>query len=302
MATMDSSSKASGEGPTRLVSVVLPAYDMGRYIGEALGSIAAQTYPHWEVLVIDDVGPKDGTEDIVRTFAGSMKGHRVEFVRHTANQGVSAARNTGIMAARGDYVAFLDPDDLLMPDHLRNAVAMLGGHDGYDVVTGSVESFRNEPGRSWTHKAWLAGWKVQHFPYSLAVYNFIQPSAVVVRRTAVVALGGFDTDPNIQHIEDYDLWIRLSEAGHRFGFMPHITARYRKHAGGATSQEDKFRVLHARLYAKHPDFFREGLRRMMRMAHEGLGHDAALRRGPLMRLLLWIDGLFIRVFKKLGIA
>lgn len=284
-----------------LVSVILPAYNMGRYIGEALSSIAAQQYTNWEVLVVDDRGPEDGSEQIVKDFAQRMQGHRIEWVSHDVNKGVSAARNTGIHEARGDHVAFLDPDDLFLPGHLASAVALLEGPGGYDVSAASVESFRNDPGASWTHNAWISGWRSRYFPHSLAVYNFIQPSAVVARRSALLEMGGFDTAPELQHIEDYDLWIRLSEGGHRFGFVEGITARYRKHAGGATSQEAKFKVLHARLFAKHPDFFHEGLRRMMRMAHEDVQRQQELARGPLMGTLLKLDDLALRAMKKFGI-
>ncbi len=283
-----------------LVTVVLPAYAMGRYIGEALDSVAAQTHGAWEVVVVDDQGPEDGTTAIVQAFAARMPGHRVELVQHAYNQGVSAARNSGIHAAKGTYVAFLDPDDAFLPHHLASAVALLESAAGFDVAAGPVESFSEDPAHRWTHKAWIDGWRADHFPNSLAVYNFIQPSAVVVRRSSVMEVGGFDTTPALQHIEDFDLWIRLVEAGHRFAFMREISARYRKHAGGATSQDEKFRVLHAVLYAKHPDFFREGMRRMMRVAHEDLTHQQALRRGPLMRAVLWFDDRCLRALRKLG--
>lgn len=287
------------ERATALITVVLPAFKMGAYIGAALESVAAQSYTRWEVVVVDDHAPEDGTATIVEAFAARVQ-QRVEFIRHEVNQGVSGARNTGIRAARGEFIAFLDPDDLFLPDHLRDAVNVLAGANAADVASGPVESFRDEPGRSWTHKAWLAGWRTDRFPHSLAVYNFLQPSATVVRRSALLAVGGFDTASEIQHIEDYDLWIRLVQAGHRFAFLPRISARYRKHAGGATSDDAKFDRLHAVLYAKHPDFFREGMRRMMRSAHEGLAREEALHRGPLMRSVLWMDDICLRGLRKLG--
>ena len=281
-----------------LVSVILPAYKMGPFIGEALASIAAQTHPNWEVIVVDDHAPEDGTRGIVEAFAAQHPGQRVEFIRHDRNQGVSAARNTGINASKGEYVAFLDPDDTWLPHHLANALSILRG--GVDVACGPVESYRDDPERSWTHKAWIDQWKSANFPFSLSVYNFIQPSAVVARRSAVVEVGGFDTDPAIQHIEDYDLWIRLVQKGFTFGFMSEISARYRKHAGGATTQEERFKVLHAILYAKHPDFFREGQRRMMRVVHEGMTRLHDRDKAPIMATILWIDDKLQRLLRKLG--
>jgi len=284
-----------------LVSVILPAFAMGRYIGEALDSVAGQSYTHWEVIVVDDHAPEDGTRAIVEAFAAQHPGQHVELIRHDRNQGVSAARNTGINASKGEFVAFLDPDDTWLPHHLVNAISLLRGK-GVDVACGPVESYRDDVVRSWTHMAWIDQWKAANFPFSLSVYNFIQPSAVVARRAAVVELGGFDTDPAIQHIEDYDLWIRLVQAGYTFGFMSGISARYRKHAGGATTQEEKFKVLHAKLYVKHPDFFREGQRRMMRVVHEEMTRLRDRDKAPIMASILWIDDKLQRLFRKLGIV
>jgi len=273
---------------------------MGQYLKQALDSIAAQTYSNWEVIVVDDMGPEDGTAEIVRSFGERMPGKRVELIRHAVNQGVSAARNTGINSSTGEFVAFLDPDDSWMPHHLASAVSLLHG-EAVDVACGPVESYRDDPERSWTHKAWIDQWKSRNFPFSLSVYNFIQPSAVVARRAVVVEVGGFDTDPAIQHIEDYDLWIRLVQTGYTFGFMTEISARYRKHAGGATTQEEKFKVLHAKLYAKHPDFFREGQRRMMRVIHQGMARLHERDKAPIMSTILWIDDKLQRLFRKSGI-
>lgn len=283
-----------------LVTAVLPAYKMGAYIGDALGSVAAQTHRTWEVVVVDDHAPEDGTTAIVHAFAQAHPEHRVHLVRHAHNQGVSAARNTGIQAALGEYIAFLDPDDTWMPHHLANACALLEGTTRADVVCAPVESYRDEPGRRWTHKAYYEPWKTRHFPLSLAVYNFILPSAVVARSGCITEAGGFDTEPTLQHIEDYDFWIRLVEAGARFAFLSTISVRYRKHTGGATAQEEKFKVLHERLYQKHPAFFREGQRRMLRVAHDDLHRAKEMDKGPLMAAILRIDAIFRRIGNKLG--
>src|SRR5215831_13863239 len=101
-----------------LVSVIIPSYKMGAYIGEALQSVGGQSYRRWEVVVVDDCGPDDGTYDVIKAFRTSFPDHRVECVRHPTNRGVSAARNTAIAAAEGEFLAFLDPDDSWFPDHL----------------------------------------------------------------------------------------------------------------------------------------------------------------------------------------
>ena len=90
-----------------LVSVIMPAYKMGQFIGEALDSVGARTYPHWEVIVLDDAGPEDGMRAAVEAFAAKHADRRVEYIRHETNQDVSAARNTAMSAAEGSVLAFL---------------------------------------------------------------------------------------------------------------------------------------------------------------------------------------------------
>lgn len=244
-----------GRGP--LVTIAMPAFRMGAFISHALDSVAAQTHANWELIVIDDHGPEDGTAGIVGAFAGRMPAHRVEFIRHERNLGVSAARNTGIEAGRGEFVAFLDPDDSWSADHLERCLARFQKRPELDVVTGPVEvkdELHKDRG-TWIHGD--AVWQRRAFPHSLVIYNFIQPSASVVRRTTLEKAGGFDTDPQLQHIEDYDLWIRLIDAGARFAFLDRPSSRYRRHAEGATADRARMRRLDAYLVARHPAFFRE---------------------------------------------
>jgi glycosyltransferase involved in cell wall biosynthesis len=80
--------------------VILPCYKTGQFIGEALESVGVQTYTNWEVIAVDDCGPEDGTRGAVEAFAAKFPDHRILYHRHKLNAGVSAARNTGIRAAR----------------------------------------------------------------------------------------------------------------------------------------------------------------------------------------------------------
>ncbi len=300
------SSRTPAQGVAGLVSVIMPAFRMGRYIGDALNSVAAQSYQNWEVIVVDDLGPEDGTHDVVRAFADGHPSSRVELIRHTVNQGVSAARNTAFAASNGEYIAFLDPDDSWLPDHLQQLIGLLSD-GGVSVATGPVEVFWDGAGPTPTRTSSVQGWRQRSFPHALSLYNFIQPSATLVRRSALTNVGGFDTDPGIQHIEDYDLWIRLIEAGERFGFLAKHTSRYRKHEGGATNDMAKSNALADRLYAKHTSYFRPA-RSMMIMtllqdAHRMEQELAVLRNaqnGPLMRSIQFADRLLKRLTKATG--
>ncbi|HQW07258.1 MAG TPA: glycosyltransferase [Flavobacteriales bacterium] len=279
-----------------LVSIILPAYGMGRYIGAALDSIAAQTYTDWEVVVVDDLGPEDGTHAIVEAFIARVGAEKARLVSHKVNQGVSAARNTGTAAARGEFVAFLDPDDDWFPDHLQSLMALFQQDPGTDVATAPVVAFYDGPDAPPTKIQEITGWHVENFPRTLGLHNFIQPSATVLRRSAVQRVGGFDTDPAIQHIEDYDLWIRLVEQGSGFAFLDRPTSRYRRHDGGATNDTQRMRLLHDHLYAKHANFFRTSqsvllismMGRMSRMRQE-IGQVNIELNGPVLRIVRALD-------------
>lgn len=248
-----------------MFSVIMPAYKMGQYIGEALESVATQTCQDWEVIVVDDCAPDDGTHNIVKDFASRHKNHRIEFIRHEINTGVSGARNTAIDAAKGEYLAFLDPDDLWLPGYLEGVKKQFEAEPDCDAVSSppiaiwEVTEFTNfRP-----DVVNFENWQMLQFPMSLSTGNFLQPSSTVVRKTRVVEIGGFDTDRNMQHIEDYDLWIRLSKAGTKFSFINKNLSKYRKHPGAATSNALRMDELHEYLASKHTSFFINAQRHMM---------------------------------------
>lgn len=134
-----------------LVSVVMPAYNAAAVIGEAISSVIAQTYGHWELIITDD-GSTDATAAIVRGFDDP----RIRLIRQS-NQGVSAARNSALDVAQGEFITFLDADDALPPNSLKSRVLLLQCNPGIDVVDGvfivcgfnlSVELQRRYPGSS----------------------------------------------------------------------------------------------------------------------------------------------------------
>lgn len=270
-----------------MFSVIMPCYGMGKYIGEALESVDAQTHDGWEVLTVDDCGPEDGTAGIVEEFAKKHPQHRVDFIRHETNTGVSGARNTAIEAAHGEYLAFLDPDDFWLPDYLKRVGREFANNPGIDVVASPVEAFEaGVDGVEVIDRMRFEQWQIRQFPASLAVGNFIQPSAAVVRKQIVRELGGFDTDPEIQHIEDYDLWIRLCERGCRFHFVNENLTRYRKHPAAATSDIRRMAGLHEHLAGKHAPFFIASQSEVIRRLLRDLNRTREALRNPLQYALM----------------
>ena len=289
-----------------LVSIVMPCYAMGQFIGVALQSIATQEYEGWELLVVDDCGPDDGTAESVAQFSVDHPAHRVQFIRHNTNLGVSAARNTAIEQANGEFVAFLDPDDYWLPGHLLKSLAVFQQHPPTGVVTSMVKVIADGGAKEYLYGPTTSdrNW----FPGSLATRNFIQPSATVMRRQLLTTVNGFDTNPRIQHVEDWDLWIKLAELNVSFFFRNEVDSVYRKHSAAATSNAAAMRERSSYLIAKHLSFF---IQYQSSMLHEiskqlcdlDFSVKVSMERidrklnGPLMKLVQLMDRGLIRFGK-----
>lgn len=219
----------------KLVSIILPCYKMGKFISEALASIHIQTYPEWEVITVDDHGPDDGTRELVEAFASEHPERRVELIRFPENRGVGAARNAGAAVAKGDYLAFLDPDDVWLDNHLETHIRGGEAGDMSHVSASRMGVFHDGADRMIVSEMGATEWEQQIFPLSLALRNLIYPSSLVMPRALLTEVGGFDEAPEIQHVEDWDLWIRLVNQGAKFKFFNQVTCLYRKHEGAATA-------------------------------------------------------------------
>lgn len=238
-----------------LVSVVIPAFNAERYIRDAVDSALGQTWRAREVLVVDD-GSTDATPRILAEY-----GDRIRVLRQ-ANRGAAAAANAGARAARGAWLAFLDADDIWMPDKLSHQIAVCGGYaishtDSVcfgDAIDGEIR--RSSLG------APCVGWVLD----SLLVTNCIGKSTVLMRRGLFTRLGGFDE--SMPGVEDWSLWIRAC-ADHELGYLPEVQVRYRVHANSKSMQSRKTLVDHLRIIdgafgpggagAKRPELRRHAL-------------------------------------------
>jgi glycosyltransferase involved in cell wall biosynthesis len=236
----------------RSVTVVIPTFNYARYVQEAVDSALAQTVPPLEIIVVDD-GSTDNTQEVMAAYTSNP---RVRYL-HQENFGLSAARNAGIRAARGEFIALLDADDRWKPEKLSRQLAEFTGqqvglvycgrevfdeHDTHDL--NPADESKCELALEW-----------------LTISTLFCPSSLIVRRRCFTKQGGFDE--SLRKVEDREMWIRL--ANHwRFRCVPDCLVEWRRHGHALNVQTDGMESA-----------FRETLRRAFA--------DGPLQRRPLLR-------------------
>ena len=214
-----------------IVSVVIPAYNAAKFLGDALESVLAQTYQRVEIIVVDD-NSQDQTPEVVAAFAGKI----IYIRKKDGGRGCGAPRNVGVCAASGEWIAFLDADDIWKPTFLEKTVET-GLETGADVVfsdylklvSGKVEGPTNLENVGIKAKlSVLAPGRILHSPFELllAFCNYIPASAVMVRKRPLLQVGLFDEC--FDSCEDLDLWLRLAP-NHRFAVVDEVLMLRRMH-------------------------------------------------------------------------
>jgi glycosyltransferase involved in cell wall biosynthesis len=228
------------------VTVVVPAWNTSSVLAEALDSIRAQTFRDFEVLVVDD-GSTDDTARVAERYGAEDSRFRLICRSHA---GVSSARNTAVAEARGEWIAFLDADDVWLPPKLDRQLALLEQDPAADLLYTNFllwDGSRDlgvvfEPGAVLPE-----GNPLQ----ALISSCFLLPSTVMVRRELLLEIGGFD--PAFHPAEDWDLWLRLAERGIHVRGLAEPLMRYRRWPNSATiknpllSMENSARVIAARI-------------------------------------------------------
>jgi glycosyltransferase involved in cell wall biosynthesis len=231
-----------------LVSVIMPAYNAGRHIAESIESVQAQTFGDWELIVVDD-GSADNTREVVERFADADA--RVRYV-YRPNGGQAAARNTGLGEAKGDLIAFLDADDLWLPEKLEAQLAVLE-ETGVELVYTDGYIFNDEGPVSPEERFHILPGEARGVEMfrTLFASNRIGTLSVLVKREALDAVGLFDENRAYQNCEDYDLWMRLAKWGAGFYGMEEKLMRYRRHAAATTYTASKLLTPMLAVILKH---------------------------------------------------
>lgn len=184
-------------------SVIIPSYNRAHIVSRAILSVLNQTYQDFEIIIVDD-GSTDNTERVVSNFHD----FRIRYIHHEVNRGASAARNSGIWAARSEYIGFLDSDDEWLTEKLAKQVFKLQSSENKValVYTGEI-LVENDPGNPFERKILSISGNVFG---RLLQNDFIGTcSSVMVRARAIKKIGGFDEQ--LISRQDWDLWLRISQ-------------------------------------------------------------------------------------------
>lgn len=213
-----------------MVSVITPAWNAASFLGETIHSVIHQTYTDWEMIVVDD-GSTDNTAEVVQALAASDS--RIQYI-HQSNGKQGKARNTAIAASRGKYLAFLDADDAWHPTKLELQVKAM--ETGLGDVVFCDGWWLKDPARPEAYPIHTPQGRQDadaFYQKQLRGYSIPMLSAMV-KKEAVLAVGGFDEDLRVQNAEDYQLWLRLSDAGYSFYGLQDKLFYYRVHPGQST--------------------------------------------------------------------
>lgn len=264
---------------SNLVSVIIPTRNRPAYLRQAVDSVYAQQYPQFEILVVDD-GSTDAT-------AEALKGYdeRLRYLRQE-HRGVAAARNHGIAHARGSLVAFLDDDDLFLPEKLEQNVAYMAQHpevvwlcSGFQLVDAA--------GVPLPRTAIIPAPEITL--HDIALFAFIHTSSVVIRRHVIEAAGGFPEGVRVS--EDYHTWARVLMRGKGASLQQPLT-HFRQHAQNTKLPfwrllRENSRIIEMILATQAPgllprDAYYQNLHRII---HDSLVYKR--KRGALLAFQLW---------------
>jgi glycosyltransferase involved in cell wall biosynthesis len=218
----------SSPGGDPLVTVVIPTFDRLPLLREALASVAAQSYPHWEVVIVDD-GSSDDTVAAIRALADP----RVRVLERPHRGHIGSVRNAGVATARGELIAFLDADDLWHAAKLERQVAAMrrsGAAWSYTVFEMMDARQQPIPMQAGVCRP-LSGWIVRDM---IEDRTGVMISTVVVTRALFDAVGGFSENPRLTHRGDFELALRLAVTAEVCA-VPDTLTRVREHQGRTTA-------------------------------------------------------------------
>lgn len=232
-----------------LVSIIIPCYNYGRFLSDALDSVLAQTYRNWECIVVDD-GSMDITESIAKGYV--QKDSRFVYI-HQQNSGVSAARNRALQEAKGAYIQLLDADDMLEREKLSLQVALLECNPSIDLVYSSIIFFKDHDIVSKSNPTLLQNKKTISGKGEILLNNLIDdniflPGCVLFRKSLYDAVGQFKK--GIEGIEDWDYFYRSALQQKAFYHDQREETRLLTRSHNNNASNDGFKMLLNKIKAR----------------------------------------------------
>ena len=225
------------------ISVIIPCFNQGHFLDEAVNSVLNQSFPDFEIIVVND----GSTDEFTNKLLGSYSKEKT-LVLSTANQGLAAARNNGIAVAQGKYILPLDADDRIQPDYLVKAVAVLEKDESVGIVYCRASLFG----------AVETEWVLPEYSLERMLVDNIIFCSALFRREDWLATGGYDTGM-IYGWEDYEFWLSLIERGRKVIQIPEILFSYRVASDSMVRSKEKWQKVEMfrRIYLRHQQLFAE---------------------------------------------
>lgn len=220
--------KPSAAAANPLVSIIIPNFNLARWLPETLASLADSTYEDLEIVVVDDASTEPLDAQVLERLEADGS---VRVVRNAVNRGLSGSRNIGIRASTGKYILPLDADDCIAPGFIQLAVEALEAHPGYSVVVPTAGYFDSDADlaeRNFADFAIFLG----DAPSLGLVANRMSCATALVRRSLYDEL---QYDESLDSYEDWSLWLRAVQSGHRFLVTNHVQFHYRRRPGSMIS-------------------------------------------------------------------
>ena len=200
--------------------MIIPCYNLGQYLDDSVGSVLSQTFQDFEIVIVDD----GSTDPATRALLADYDRPKTR-VMHASHGGVSAARNLAIASTTGAYLCALDADDRLEPTYFEKAVRLLDGDPAVAFVSCWLRAFGDE---EWE-------WKPERCDLPALLWEDTVLTASLMRREAIVAVGGYDTEMPVQGAEDWDLWLTLVARGYRGAILREVLFNYRRREGSLST-------------------------------------------------------------------
>jgi hypothetical protein len=254
-----------------MITVVTPTYNRSEYLGTAVDSVLNQSYSDWELLVIDDNKPESESRKATAEVMSKYASPRIHYIQNEKNMGGAAARNIGIFQAKGDYIAFLDDDDIYLPGRLEVQYKQMVENDwDVSVMDGATYNFVTGEKVAERHQKLHNGMTKDELIRSHLLYHISGTNTFMYKTTFLRSIGGFMDVPSCQ---EYMLMQKTLDANPKFGYIPEIHIKNFMHPGEQLSTGPKKLKGQMTLYEskkQHFDLLTASERRQVTCRHHGV--------------------------------